>query len=63
LDRHNASDFDVVDEEVICGDEQDPVEQKDDVDTVDIMVLLLTEALPDDTEKEAWCCMDVSNGA
>jgi hypothetical protein len=53
----------VVDEEVICGDEQDPVEQKDDVDAVEIMVLLLTEDLPDDTEKEAWCCMDVSNGA
>jgi hypothetical protein len=62
LDRHIASDFDVVHEEVICGDEQDPVEHKDDVG-VDIMVLLLTEDLPEDTEKEAWCCMDVSNGA
>jgi hypothetical protein len=43
----------VVDEEVICGDEKDPVEQEDDVDDIDIMVLLLTEGLPDDTEKDA----------
>jgi hypothetical protein len=47
----------------IVGDEQDPVEQEGDVDAVDIMVLLLTEGLPDDTEKEVWCCVDVSNGA
>jgi hypothetical protein len=63
VDRHTAPDFDVVDEDVMCGDEQDPVEQEGDVDAVDIMVLLLIEGLPDDTEKEVWCCMDVSNGA
>jgi hypothetical protein len=48
---------------VICGDEQDPVEQEGDVDAVDIMVLLLADGLPDDTVKEVGCCVDVSNGA
>jgi hypothetical protein len=28
VDRHTAPDFDVEDEEVICGDEQDPVAQE-----------------------------------
>jgi hypothetical protein len=55
VDRRTAPDFDVVDEDVICEDEQDPVEQDGDVDAVDIIVLLLTEVLPDDTEKEVWC--------
>jgi hypothetical protein len=63
VDRHTAPDFDVVDEDVICGDEQDPVEQEGDVDAVDIMVLLLTGGLPDDTGKEVWCSVDVSYGA
>jgi hypothetical protein len=47
-----ALEFDVLDEEVvICGDEQESVEQEGDVEVVDTMVLLLTEGLPDDAEK------------
>jgi hypothetical protein len=45
-----ASEFDVLDEEVICGDEEDSVDQEGDVADVDTMVLLLTEGLPDDDE-------------
>jgi hypothetical protein len=39
-----------LDEEVICEDEQDSVEQEGDVEDVASMMLLLTERLPDDAE-------------
>jgi hypothetical protein len=45
-----ASEFDVLDEEVNRGDEEDFVDQEGDVEDVDTMVLLLTESLPDDAE-------------
>jgi hypothetical protein len=48
---------------VLCGDEQDSVEQECDVEDVDGMVLLLTEDLPDDVEKAVWCCVDERSGA
>jgi hypothetical protein len=48
--RHPASEFDVLDEDVICGDEGDFVDQEGGVEDVDTMVLLLTEGLPDDAE-------------
>jgi hypothetical protein len=46
-----ASEFDVLEEEVICGDEEDSVDQEGDVADVDTMVLLLTEGLPDNAEE------------
>jgi hypothetical protein len=42
-----APEFDFLDEEVICGDKKDSVEQEVDVEDVDSMVLLLTERLHD----------------
>jgi hypothetical protein len=45
-----ASEFDVLDEELICGDEEDSVDQEGEVEDVDTMVLLLTEGLPHDAE-------------
>jgi hypothetical protein len=45
-----ASEFDLLEDEVICGDEEDSVDEEGDVADVDTMVLLLTEGLPDDAE-------------
>jgi hypothetical protein len=45
-----APEFDPLDEEVICEDEQDTVEQEGVVEAVDIIVVLLTEGLSDDAE-------------
>jgi hypothetical protein len=45
-----ASEFEVLEDEVICGDVEDSVDEEGDVADVDAMVLLLTEGLPDDAE-------------
>jgi hypothetical protein len=47
-----APEIDVLDEEVIFGDEQDSLEQEVDAEDADSMVLLLTEGLYDDAR---WC--------
>jgi hypothetical protein len=46
-----VSDLSVLDEEVICGDEQDSVEQEGEVEDVDNMIPLLTEGLSDDAKQ------------
>jgi hypothetical protein len=56
-----APEIDILDEEVICGHEQDSVEQVRYIEDVDSLVLPLAEGLPDDAEYVVWCCVDVRN--
>jgi hypothetical protein len=61
VDQHTAPDFDMTDEKMICGDEQDSVGQEGGEEAVDIMALLLTEGLPDDASRRFG--VKVRNGA